>query len=142
MIIKQWIAELPDYYCGNLYLAFQRRKEKRQTFRAFWVIYSETETLYWVLWFLENQSEWKSLGRVRLFLTPWAIQSMAFSRPEYYSGQPFPSSGDLPNPGLLHYRQILFQLSHQGSPRILEWVACHSPADIANPGIKLGSPAL
>ena len=27
------------------------------------------------------------------------------------------------NPGLLHCRQILYQLSHQGSPRILEWVA-------------------
>ena len=27
------------------------------------------------------------------------------------------------NSGLLHYRQILYQLSHQGSPRILEWVA-------------------
>ena len=24
--------------------------------------------------------------------------------------------------GLLHYGQILYQLSHQGSPRILEWV--------------------
>ena len=27
------------------------------------------------------------------------------------------------NPSLLHCRQILYQLSHQGSPRILEWVA-------------------
>ena len=27
------------------------------------------------------------------------------------------------NPGLLHWRQILYQLSHKGSPRILEWVA-------------------
>jgi len=27
------------------------------------------------------------------------------------------------NQGLLHCRQILYQLSHQGSPRILEWVA-------------------
>ena len=25
--------------------------------------------------------------------------------------------------GLLHFRQILYQLSHQGSPRMLEWVA-------------------
>ena len=25
----------------------------------------------------------KSLSRVRLFVTPWAIQSMGFSRPEY-----------------------------------------------------------
>ena len=28
------------------------------------------------------------------------------------------------NPGLPHCRQILYQLSHKGSPRILEWVAC------------------
>ena len=28
------------------------------------------------------------------------------------------------NPGLSHCRQILYQLSHQGSPRILGWVAC------------------
>ena len=28
------------------------------------------------------------------------------------------------NPGLPHGRQILYQLSHKGSPRILEWVAC------------------
>ena len=27
------------------------------------------------------------------------------------------------NPGLRHCRQILYQLSHKGSPRILEWVA-------------------
>ena len=33
----------------------------------------------------------------------------------------FPTQGS--NPGLLHYRWILYQLSHQGSPRILEWVA-------------------
>ena len=32
--------------------------------------------------------------------TPWTIQSMEFSRPEYWSGQPFPSPGNLPNPGI------------------------------------------
>ena len=48
---------------------------------------------------------------------------MEFSSPEYWSGQPFPSPGDLPNPGFLHCRWILYQLSHEGSPRILEWVA-------------------
>ena len=36
----------------------------------------------------------------RLFATPWTIQSLGFSRPEYWSGQPFPSPGDLPNPGI------------------------------------------
>ena len=33
----------------------------------------------------------------------------------------FPTQGS--NPGLPYCRQILYQLSHQGSPRILEWVA-------------------
>ena len=33
-------------------------------------------------------------------VTPWTIQSMEFSRPEYWSRQPFPSPGDLPNPGI------------------------------------------
>ena len=27
--------------------------------------------------------KWKSLGRVRLFATPWTVQSMKFSKPEY-----------------------------------------------------------
>ena len=27
------------------------------------------------------------------------------------------------NPGLLHCRQILYHLNHQGSPRILKWLA-------------------
>ena len=43
---------------------------------------------------------WKLLGRVWLFVTPWTIQSMEFSRTEYWSGYPFPSPRDLPNPGI------------------------------------------
>ena len=47
----------------------------------------------------------KSLNRVRLFVTSWTVayqapQSMEFSRQEYWSGLPFPSLGDLPNPGI------------------------------------------
>ena len=42
---------------------------------------------------------------VRLFATPWTVAyqatpSMGFSRQEYWSGLPFPSPGDLPNPGI------------------------------------------
>ena len=49
-------------------------------------------------------SEWvKSLSRVRLFATPWTVAhqaplSMGFSRQEYWSGLPFISPGDLPDP--------------------------------------------
>ena len=45
----------------------------------------------------------KSLSRVGLFATQWTVfyqasPSMGFSRQEYWSGLPFPSPGDLPDP--------------------------------------------
>ena len=46
------------------------------------------------------------------------------------------------NPGLLHGRQILYQLSPKGSPRILEWVAYAFSRDLPHPGIEPGSPTL
>ena len=102
----------------------------------------------------------ESCSTVSDSVTPQTIQFTEFFRPEYWSGQPFPSPGDLPNLGikprspalqadsfpaepqgkpkntglnslslfkgicpsqesnqdLLHCRQILYQLSYQGSP--------------------------
>ena len=57
----------------------------------------------------------QSLGCVLLFVTPWTIARevplfMGFSRPEYWSGQPFPSPGHLPDPG-----------SEPTSPASLAW---------------------
>ena len=47
----------------------------------------------------------KLLSHVQLFVTPWTVAhqvppSMEFSRQEYWSGLPFPSSGDLPEAGI------------------------------------------
>ena len=80
----------------------------------------------WVL-FRPEKCATKSLhkweGPLLLFATPWTVAhqvppSVEFSRQEYWSGLPFPSPGDLPdpgsNPGLLHCRQMLYHLSHQG----------------------------
>ena len=48
--------------------------------------------------------------------------SIEFSRQEYWSGLPFPSLGDLPDPGikpdLLHCRQIFNHLIDQGNPAL------------------------
>ena len=46
-----------------------------------------------------------SLSSVWLFATPWTVanqapQSVGFPKQEYWSGLPFPSQGDLPNPGI------------------------------------------
>ena len=47
----------------------------------------------------------KLLSCVQLFATLWTVahqasQSMGFSRQEYWSGLPFPSPGDIPDPGI------------------------------------------
>ena len=111
-------------------------------------------------YFPSSQRLAKQPSHVQLFVNLWTIQSVEFSRPGYWNGYPFPSPGDLPNPGikprsptlqadplpdepqgkpkntgvgslsllqrifptqesirgLLHCRQILYQLSYQGSP--------------------------
>ena len=156
----------------------------------------------------------KSLSCVWLFVTLWTVAyqappTLGFSRQEYWSGLPFPSPGDLPdpeieprsptlpvdtlpseppgkpqfcsvvsdslwphrlysswnfpgqntgvgslsllqgifptqgsNPGLTQCRQLLYQLSHQRSPGILEWVAYPFSRDLPDPGVEPGSPAL
>ena len=62
-----------------------------------------------------------------MFATTWTVASqaalsMAFSRQKYWSGLPFPSPRNLPDPrvkpmslAVLHWQQILYQPSHQGS---------------------------
>ena len=66
-----------------------------------------------------------SLSHVWLFVTPWTIAhqiplSMGFPRQEYWSGLPFPSPGDLPDPGVKLASPALqadsLPLSHLGSP--------------------------
>ena len=80
----------------------------------------------------------KSLSHVGLFATPWTVAyqaslSMGFSRQEYWSGLPFPSPGDLPDPGI---EPRFPALEADALTSIL------SPGDLPDPGIEPGSPAL
>ena len=70
----------------------------------------------------------KSLSGVRFFATPPTVfcqtpPPMRFSREEYRSWLPFPSPGDLPDPGIEPWSQAPqadYHLSHQGRP-LLEY---------------------
>ena len=59
-----------------------------------------------LIWsWLSRKVKGKSLSRARFLTTPWTVAhqtppSMGFSRQEYWSGVPFPSPGDLPDPGI------------------------------------------
>ena len=73
------------------------------------LVWKEVDPLQKLLWKKARLSDPKSvcysLSHVRLSATPWTVAcqarlSMKFSRQEYWSGLPFPSPGDLPNPGI------------------------------------------
>ena len=54
---------------------------------------------------VKERKKMKLLSHVQLFEIPWTAAyqvppSMGFSRQEYWSGLPFPSPGDLPDPGI------------------------------------------
>ena len=70
------------------------------------------------------------LSHVRLFATLWTVAwqaplSMGFSQQEYWSGLPFPTSGNLPNQGsnlcLLHCRWILYWATEHGAGANSGW---------------------
>ena len=68
-----------------------------------------------------SKRKWKLFSSVWLFMTPWTIQSMEFSRQNTGVGSFALLQGIFPtqesNLGLLHCRQNLYQLSHQGSTK-------------------------
>ena len=80
------------------------------------------------------------------YMDPWTTQSMEFSRPEYWSGQPFPSPGDLLNQGIEPGSPALpvdsLPTSYPGSRKVKVKVAqlcltlCH-PMDYTVHGIFL-----
>ena len=71
---------------------------------------SRVETAWWCNDYVNKIAlqichlKWKSLSHVQLSETLWTVArqvplSMGFSRQEYWSRLPFPSPGDIPNPG-------------------------------------------
>ena len=70
-----------------------------------WLVMSLRLIMLAVLTSLKVKVKVKLLSRVRLFVTPWTVAyqvppSMGFSRQECWSGLPFPSPGDVPDPGI------------------------------------------
>ena len=65
----------------------------------------DAESSNWYNWKECLEVKVKSLSHVQLFAVPWTVAcqappSMKFSRQEYWSGLPFPSPEDLPDPGI------------------------------------------
>ena len=87
----------------------------------------------------QNWEKWKWLSRVQLFATPWTIQPMEFSRPEYWSGSFSLLQGIFPTQesirGLLQADSLSTEL--QGSPNKIEKEVKVSPVPIASTVINI-----
>ena len=87
---------MDNAFCGNFSLK-SNRGQLQGNLNSF--NYLEHSVLHYA-W-----GEVKSLSRALLFAIPWTVAhqaplSMGFSRQKYWSGLPFPSPGDLPDPGI------------------------------------------
>ena len=100
------LTNLPNYSIPTAYLT-----DSRHSINTYWTCswpnsLHKSYTASQVLFLYLLKVKVKSLSRVRLFATPWTVAyhapppSMGFSRQEYWSGLPFPSPGNLPNPGI------------------------------------------
>ena len=88
----------------------QSEKAKYYMIPTIWHSESESHSVMSdSLWPYGLYSLWNSLGQNALVVSRSLVHGI------------IPSQG--PNSGLPHCRQILYQLSHKGSPRILEWEA-------------------
>ena len=87
-------------------------------------------------------------SRLQLFATPWGLQPARLLCPwdspgkntgvgsQFFLQGIFLTQGS--NPNLPHCRQILYQLRHQGSPKILEWGAHSFSSGSSRPRNRMG----
>ena len=108
-----------------------------------WKWHNHRHTYNWINWLLipdHNLYRLSSLISGQVCISVWKMLTFVwFCDPIDYTVHWIPQAKTLEwvafplqetfptqrlNPHLLHCRQILYQLSHKGSPIILEWVAC------------------
>ena len=121
---KMEIKTTVRYYCTPS----KRDKIKNTEHTKDWLEYGVYATVLFMRKQYASFTQWKWKSQSCLTLcNPMDYSVQEFSRSEYWRGSfsllqgIFPTQGS--NPGLPHCRQIFYQLSHDGSPRILEWVA-------------------
>ena len=100
---------------------------QRNTESCLWHSRSKSNWPKWALWNNMCVCLWLFVSdsvspRELLLVACQTLVSMGFSREEYWSVLPFPSTGDLPNPGIEPMFpvfctgwQVLYQLYHLGS---------------------------
>ena len=119
--------KFPVYFCYSMPFFYRACFMRRAYQRALWHNISKVLRLlsYMISVCVCVCTHTQLLSCVRLFATPWTITcqaplSMGIFRQEYWNWLPFPSLGDLSNPGIEPMSPALEGgLSHEGSPHIV-----------------------
>ena len=114
---SEWIGEggtEGEIVKGQMEVGNRRIKGIRDLYNVFWLC-----QMY--LFLQKVKVKCKSLRCVQIFVTAWTVAcqsplSMGSSRQEYWSGSPFPSSGDLSDPGIETRSPVLQADSLQSEP--------------------------
>ena len=108
--------ELNLVLCDNLegWEASSRGRGHRYTYDWYMLIYQRNQHNM-LKQLSSNSNKFKKRSMPCGYWNNWIMGSLSLLQGI------FPTQGS--NPGLPHCRQILYQLNHKGSPRILEWVA-------------------
>ena len=96
-------------FCEHIYIVCGRKEDviDKACFQSCcsWTFFTQEnmDVSTFLIHHMRREVKVKLLSRDRLFATPWTVAhqappSMGFSRQEYWSGVPFPSPEDLPNP--------------------------------------------
>ena len=103
---------------------------------------NQAKMLIWMfkihfLFSLDTPAMPNRFSSVQFFATPWTVAfqvplSKGFPRQEYWNALPFPSPGDLPNPGIESESPASvgnsLSLTHQGRPK--HWLSQHYLANL------------
>ena len=122
------------YYKGFIVKKYRSRKVNKNKY-----------TLGWINCLKEKNHVKVLLSHVWLFTRPWTVAhqtplSVKFFRQEYWSGLPFPSPGDLPDPGIepgsptLLVDSLPFEPSIQFSSVVQ---SCPALGDCSTPGLSV-----
>ena len=102
---EHWRTDAFELWCWRrlLRVPWTARSSNQSTWKEISLEYSLERLILKLK--LQYFAQVKSLSRIRLFVTPWTVAyhdppSMGFSRQEYWSGLPFSSPEDLPDPGI------------------------------------------
>ena len=126
----RWALDYADSCPPLVRSSHAKTPEVLKALKSFLLLFCYLFSLLGSFIFHNHEVKKWSCSVVSDFATPWTVPyqappSLGFSRQKYWSGLPFPSPGDLPNPGI-----------ESGSPVLQADALPSEPFDLIHPNVR------